>query len=54
MIVRTLKRFMNNSVERGYAYLYRNAKHHDSITDSGVVIPDNFAQLLILDATQDR
>lgn len=53
-VVRTLRNMMSSSVERGYGYLYSNAKHLDSITDSGVVIPDNFAQLLILDATQDR
>ena len=53
-VICTLRNMMRNSVERGYGYLYRNAKHLDSITDRGVVIPDNFAQLLILDATQDR
>ena len=53
-VICTLRNMMSSSVERGYGYLYRNAKHLDSITDRGVVIPDNFAQLLILDATQDR
>ena len=37
-----------------YKYLDLNAKHFDSITDSGVVVPDNFSQLLILDATQEQ
>lgn len=53
-VVRTLSNIMNGPVQRGYCCLYRNAKHLDSITECGVVIPDNFAQLLILDATKDR
>ena len=53
-VIRTLGNILGGSVERGYRYLYRNAKHLYSITDSGEVIPDNFAQLLILDTTRDR
>ena len=53
-VTRTLRTIFDDPVGRGHKYLYRNAKHLDSITDSGAVISDNFAQLLILDATQDR
>ena len=52
-VIRSLRNIFHNPVRRGYGYLYRNAKHFDSITDSGLVVPDNFAQLLILDITQD-
>lgn len=53
-VTQTLRNIFDDQVGRGYQYLYRNAKSFDSITDSGVVVPDNFAQLLILAATQDR
>ena len=49
----TLSSIFDDPVRKGYEYLYRNAKRFDSITDSGVVVPENFAQLLILDATDD-
>lgn len=49
-----LQRLLSTPVSRGIRFLYRNAKHFDSFTDSGVRIQDNFAQLLILEATQDR
>ena len=52
-VTRTLSDIFDNPVRKGYKYLYRNAKNFDSITDSGIVVPDNFAQLLILDATHD-
>lgn len=50
----TLRNIFDDPVARGNRYLQRNANRLDSITDSGIVIPDNFAQLLILHATQDR
>ena len=50
----TLRNIFDGPVERGYKYLYRNAKQLYSNTDSGVVIPEVFSQLLILDAMQDR
>ena len=53
-VIRALRNIFNAQIRKGYEYLYRNAKQFDSVTDSGVVVPDNFAQLLILDATQDR
>ena len=52
-VTRTLSNIFDDPVRKGYKYLYRNAKQFDSITDSGVVVPENFAQLLILDATHD-
>ena len=52
-VTRTLSNIFDDPVRKGYEYLYRNAKRFDSITDSGVVVPENFAQLLILDATHD-
>ena len=52
-VTHTLSNILNDPVRKGYEYLYRNAKHFDSITDSGIVVSENFAQLLILDATHD-
>ena len=52
-VTRILSNLFDDPVRKGYKYLYHNAKHFDSITDSGIVVPDNFAQLLILDATHD-
>lgn len=52
-VTRTLRNIFDDPIGRGYEYLHHNASHFNSITDSGVVVPDNFARLLILDATQD-
>ena len=52
--VHTLQILLGGPVARGYEYLYRNAKQFDSITDGGVVVQDNFAELLILEATRDQ
>jgi HAD superfamily hydrolase (TIGR01509 family) len=48
-----LKRLVDGPVTRGTAYLRRHAKRLESVTSTGVTVPDNFAQLLILEATQD-
>ena len=53
-VARTLSNVFGGPVGKGYEFLYRNAKRFDTITECGVVVPENFAQLLILDATQDR
>ena len=53
-VARALSNLLDDPVERGYDYLDRNAKYFDSVTTTGVKIPDNFAQLLILEATQDQ
>ena len=52
--VHNLQILLGGPVAKGYEYLYRNAKQFDSITDGGVVVQDNFAELLILEATQDQ
>lgn len=54
IVVHTLSSIFNDAVGRGNKYLSLNAKQFNSITECGVVVPDNFAQLLILDTTQDR
>ncbi|PSN60217.1 HAD-like protein [Corynespora cassiicola Philippines] len=51
--VPTLEKMLDNPVAKGYEYLRRNAKKHVSVTSTGVEIDDNFARLLILEATQD-
>lgn len=54
LTVHTLQTILDGPVARGYDYLYRNAKQFGSVTDGGVVVQDNFAELLILEATQDK
>ena len=49
----TLRTVFDSPTRKGYGYLYRNAKQFASITDTGIVILENFSQLLILDATKD-
>ena len=53
-VIRTLGKVLDDPVVKGYQYLNNNARHFDSTTDSGVLVADNFAQLLILEAMQDR
>lgn len=48
-----LKARLNDPYSKGIAYLHQNALHLDSTTNNGVSIPDNFAKLLILEATKD-
>lgn len=52
--IHTLETMLDDPIARGYEYLYRNVRQFHSITDSGVVVKDNFSQLLILEATQDK
>ncbi|KAI0001225.1 Haloacid dehalogenase-like hydrolase-domain-containing protein [Xylariaceae sp. FL0662B] len=52
--VRTLREMFDNPVSKGWRYLLQNAKHCDSITNSGVTFADNFAKLMIMDSLQDR
>ncbi|KAL8786981.1 MAG: hypothetical protein Q9195_007959 [Heterodermia aff. obscurata] len=49
----SLRTLFEGPVKRGYEYLYRNAKRFASVTDSGIMVSENFAQLLILDTTHD-
>ena len=53
-VLHALRTILHDPVGKAYQYLYRDAQHFDSTTDTGVCVPDNFAQLLILDAMQDR
>ena len=53
-VIRAVRNTLESKVGRGYQYLYRYAKRFDSITDNGHTIPDNFAQLLILETTNDQ
>ncbi|KAF2680431.1 HAD-like protein [Lentithecium fluviatile CBS 122367] len=48
-----LKRRLNDPYSKGLAYLHQNAQQFNSITSNGISIPDNFAKLLILEATGD-
>ena len=52
-VTRALSNIFDDPVRKGHKYLYRNAKQFDSITESGTVVPENYSQLLILDATHD-
>ncbi|CAF9933085.1 MAG: hypothetical protein HETSPECPRED_008526 [Heterodermia speciosa] len=53
IVAHTLRSLFDGPVKRGYEYLYRNAKRFSSMTDSGIMVSENFAQLLILDTTHD-
>ena len=53
-VLDALRAILYDPVGRAVKYLYRHAQQFDSITDTGVDVPDNFAQLLILDAMQDQ
>ena len=53
-VLHALRTILHDPVGRASQYLYRHAHHFDSITDTGVEVPDNFAQLLILDSMQDQ
>jgi HAD superfamily hydrolase (TIGR01509 family) len=48
-----LQNTLLSPVARGHEFLHRRNKNFDSITDSGVTVGDNFAKLLIVEATQD-
>jgi FMN phosphatase YigB (HAD superfamily) len=46
--------FSDDSCKRGWKFIISNAGKLESITDAGEKICENFAQLLILEVTQDR
>ncbi|KAF2867392.1 Haloacid dehalogenase-like hydrolase-domain-containing protein [Massariosphaeria phaeospora] len=52
--VQCLRELVDGPVARGWAYLRRNRGKLMSFTDSGITVPEHFAQLLILEATEDR
>lgn len=51
--IQNLKNTFESSVGRGYRYLRRNAQKLESVTATGVKVPENFSQLLILETLQD-
>lgn len=53
-VTRQLRNLIGNPVRRGWQYLADNAKDHESVTNHGVKLNENFIQLLILEATGDR
>ena len=50
---RALRNLLGDPLERGKRFLDKNAGQLYSLTDNGVVLKENFAQLLILEATDD-
>ena len=52
--VHALTTALRDPVGRAFQYLRRHAQRFDSITDTDIDVPDNSAQLLILDAMQDQ
>lgn len=53
-VIRVLYNLLGDPVERGRQYLTMNAKKLLSVTDNGILLRENFAQLLILEATDNR
>lgn len=53
-VIRKLRNAFGDPVKRGKAFLSRNAKQLQSVTENGITIDDNFAKLLILSATKDQ
>ena len=53
-VIRTLRNILGDPVVRGQEYLHCHAKQFDSVTNTGMTLKENFAQLLILEATNDR
>ena len=52
--LQALGTIFHDPIAKAFQYLYRCAPHFESITETGVDVPDNFAQLLILDTMQDQ
>ncbi|OJI95797.1 hypothetical protein ASPVEDRAFT_66786 [Aspergillus versicolor CBS 583.65] len=50
---RQLGNVLGDPIQRGHNFLLSNAKQMNSTTDKGVIIRDNFAQLLIIELTQN-
>lgn len=53
-VSKKLRNLLGNPVQRGQEFLSRNAQQHHSVTDTNIVVYDNYAQLLILDASHDE
>ncbi|KAJ7924857.1 Haloacid dehalogenase-like hydrolase-domain-containing protein [Mycena leptocephala] len=52
-VKRALRNLIGDPVLRAREYLRRNARHLESITDNGIILHENFAQLIILELTGD-
>ena len=52
-VVRELRALVRDPVVDGERYLRAHAKEMRSVSDTGVILEENFAQLLILDVTGD-
>lgn len=53
-VIQQLLNLFGNPVLRGQSFLRRNAGRLESVIDNGSILAENFAQLLILEATGDR
>lgn len=53
-VKRALRYLISDPIRRGREFLQARAGHLESETNTGIEIGDNFAQLLILEATKDR
>jgi FMN phosphatase YigB (HAD superfamily) len=53
-VIRTLHNLLGDPVERGKQYLTFSAKKLQSETNNGIILHENFAQLLILEVTRNR
>jgi FMN phosphatase YigB (HAD superfamily) len=53
-VLRAIRNLIGDPVERGMAFLRENSGKLTSTTSGGVVLEENFSQLLILEATDER
>ena len=51
---RTLRSLVGDPIQRGWDFLWAHAGNHVSLTKTGLEIGDNFAQLLLLEATKQQ
>jgi len=52
-VIQAIRNAVEDPVQRARSYLQRNAKLLHSVTSNGITLKENFAQLLILEATCD-
>lgn len=53
-VIQSVRTILHDPIGRAFQYLQNYSKEFDSFTDTGVNVPDNFAQLLILETLQER
>jgi HAD superfamily hydrolase (TIGR01509 family) len=53
-VMRAVRNAVQDPIERGRKFLQEHAGCLDSVTNNGIILKENFAQLLILEATGDR